>query len=161
MRRALIVAMDEERGIGRAGRLAWHDPLDLAHFKASTMGEAVAIGRTTWESIGRPLPGRTVIVITSDAAIRLPPGVVRAAGWHDAQRIAEEAGRETIWAAGGTRVYADAIASGLDKALVTRVPGTHSCDAFMPPLEGLRLLRVRMRGETDYETWVRHLPDAI
>lgn len=161
MRSALIVAMDEERGIGRGGQLPWHNPRDLAHFRESTMGDAVAFGRTTWRSVGRPLGGRTVIVLTADAGIDLPPGVLRASGWDDARRIAREEGHQTIWAAGGSRVYAEAIESGLDEARVTRIPGTHSCDTFMPPLRGLGLLRVRIAGDVDFETWTRDLPEAI
>ena len=63
---SLIVAMDDQRLIGAAGGLPWHLPADLKRFKAITMGHHMVMGRRTWESIGRPLPGRTSVVVTRD-----------------------------------------------------------------------------------------------
>ena len=63
---SLIVAMDENRLIGNANQLPWHLPADLAFFKRTTMGKPIIMGRKTFESIGRPLPGRRNIVITRD-----------------------------------------------------------------------------------------------
>ena len=60
----MVVAMDKNRLIGRDGALPWHMPADLKHFKAVTMGKPIVMGRKTYESIGRPLPGRTNIVVT-------------------------------------------------------------------------------------------------
>ena len=68
MRIALIVAMAENRVIGRNNQLPWRIPADLRHFKALTLGKPVIMGRKTYESIGRPLPGRDNIVITADSA---------------------------------------------------------------------------------------------
>ena len=64
MKLSIIVAMAENRVIGRDNGLPWHLPADLKHFKAITMGKPIIMGRKTWESIGRPLPGRTNIVVT-------------------------------------------------------------------------------------------------
>ena len=61
---ALIVAMDNKRGIGKANKLLWHIPEDLQHFKCITMGKPLIMGRKTFDSIGKPLPGRLSIVIT-------------------------------------------------------------------------------------------------
>ena len=61
---SLIVAMDEQRGIGVDGHLPWHLPADLKRFKALTMGHHLIMGRKTYESIGNPLPGRTMIIVT-------------------------------------------------------------------------------------------------
>ena len=61
---SLIVAMDEQRGIGLEGRLPWHLPADLKRFKKLTMGHHLIMGRKTYESIGTPLPGRTMIIVT-------------------------------------------------------------------------------------------------
>lgn len=60
----LIAAMGKNRAIGLDGRMPWHLPAELQHFKAATMGKAIIMGRKTWESIGRPLPGRQNIVIS-------------------------------------------------------------------------------------------------
>ena len=61
---SMIVAMDQDRLIGRDNALPWHLPADLAFFKRTTMGKPIVMGRKTWESIGRPLPGRQNIVVT-------------------------------------------------------------------------------------------------
>ena len=68
MQIALIAALAENRVIGRDNQLPWRISADLKHFKALTMGKPIVMGRKTWESIGRPLPGRKNIVVTRDAA---------------------------------------------------------------------------------------------
>lgn len=60
----LIAAMGKNRAIGLDGKMPWHIPAELQHFKAATMGKAIVMGRKTWESIGRPLPGRQNIVVS-------------------------------------------------------------------------------------------------
>ena len=67
MKISIIVAMAANGVIGRENQLPWHLPADLKHFKQMTMGKPILMGRKTWESIGRPLPGRTNIVITRDS----------------------------------------------------------------------------------------------
>lgn len=68
MKLAIIVAMTPQGLIGRSGALPWHDPADLSHFKRTTTGHAVIMGRKTFESIGKPLPNRRNLVLTRDAA---------------------------------------------------------------------------------------------
>lgn len=67
---SLIVAMDENRLIGNANQLPWHLPADLAYFKRTTMGKPIIMGRKTYESIGKPLPGRRNIVITRNSEFK-------------------------------------------------------------------------------------------
>ncbi len=62
----LVAAYADNRAIGNAGGIPWHIPEDFAHFKATTLGHTLVMGRATYDSIGRPLPGRTTIVITRD-----------------------------------------------------------------------------------------------
>ncbi|RMG12375.1 MAG: dihydrofolate reductase [Deltaproteobacteria bacterium] len=69
---ALIVAVGRHRVIGKAGDLPWHLPEDLKHFKATTMGHALIMGRRTFDSIGRPLPGRRCIVVSRQADLAIP-----------------------------------------------------------------------------------------
>jgi dihydrofolate reductase len=73
---ALIAALARNRVIGRDNRLPWHLPADLRFFKQTTMGKPLLMGRRTWESIGRPLPGRRMIVLSRDLAYHAPGGVV-------------------------------------------------------------------------------------
>jgi dihydrofolate reductase len=70
--------MDRQRVIGHKGRLPWRLPADLQRFKALTMGHHIIMGRKTWESIGRPLPGRISVVITRNAAFVAPGALVAA-----------------------------------------------------------------------------------
>ena len=133
----LVVAMARGGAIGRGNALPWRLPEDLRHFRALTTGHAVVMGRRTWDSIGRPLPGRTSIVVTRDGAWAAE-GALRAGGLGEALLLARAAhpGRPPM-VIGGAQVYALAI--GLASRLhVTRieldVPGA---DAFFPPIDPL------------------------
>ena len=99
--------------IGADGSMPWHLPEDLKHFRRTTSGSPVVMGRRTWDSFParfRPLPRRTNIVITRDDALELP-GAVRARSLPEALELAAtEAGPEgTTWVIGGGSIYADAI----------------------------------------------------
>jgi len=73
---SIVVAMDENGGIGRAGQLPWHLPDDLRHFKHLTLDKPIVMGRKTWDSIGRPLPGRHNIVVSRQSGLELPGATV-------------------------------------------------------------------------------------
>ena len=76
MKISIVVAMAANGVIGQDNELPWHLPADLKHFKQTTMGKPILMGRKTWESIGRPLPGRTNIVITRDRTYTAAGGIV-------------------------------------------------------------------------------------
>ena len=103
---ALIVAHDLERAIGRAGQLPWHLPDDLRRFKALTLGHTVVMGRKTFESIGRPLPGRQNWVLTRDPAWRAS-GIERFDSWEQAL-LQHRSG--LLWVIGGGEIYRAALA---------------------------------------------------
>lgn len=113
----LIVAVGRDRAIGRGGGLPWHAPEDLAHFKRITMGHHVVIGSRTWESIGRPLPGRTLVVV-SRRALDLPDGAVLAPDPDAGLDLALVADPSPL-VGGGTSVY---------EALLPRVVRIHRTD---------------------------------
>ena len=73
---SIVVAVDENGGIGRAGQLPWHLPDDLRRFKQLTLGKPIVMGRKTWDSIGRPLPGRHNIVVSRQPGLELPGATV-------------------------------------------------------------------------------------
>ncbi|GLP97347.1 type 3 dihydrofolate reductase [Paraferrimonas sedimenticola] len=105
MRIALIAAMAHDRVIGKDNQMPWHLPEDLKHFKATTMGKPVVMGRKTFESIGRPLPGRLNLVISrqSDYA---PDGVSVASSVEQAVEIAKAHGDiEELMIIGGGQLY--------------------------------------------------------
>lgn len=130
MRIGLIAAVARNGVIGKDGALAWHLPDDLARFKRLTLGKPVLMGRKTHESIGRPLPGRTNLVLSRTA--RALPGctVVRSVE----EALAAVAGSEELWVIGGEAVYAATMpcADVLELTLVeTEVEG----DAHFPDFE--------------------------
>lgn len=107
---ALIVAMAQNGIIGRDNQLPWHLPEDLRHFKKTTMGKPVIMGRKTFESIGKPLPGRVNIVISTQNHIHLPEGVSLVHSVSDALRLAEnicnQGGASEAMVIGGEQIYA-------------------------------------------------------
>ena len=98
----MVVAVAENGIIGKGGDMPWRLPSDLKHFKQVTMGCPIIMGRLTWESIGRPLPGRVNIVI-SRSALDLPDGVVGVATPEEALDAAGDA--ETVMIIGGGQIY--------------------------------------------------------
>jgi len=123
MRITIIAAADAAWGIGLDGRLPWRFPEDLKRFRDRTMGSALVMGRLTAESIGRHLPGRTILTVSAEGFRTVA----------DAVEAARNAGFEECFIAGGRMVYADG--AGLaDSAEITRVPGTYGCDVSMPDL---------------------------
>ena len=133
MRISLIVALDECGGIGRQGGLPWHLSADLRRFKALTMGHHIVMGRKTWESIGRALPGRFSIVITHQTDYHAPGALVEhslAAGLE----LARAGEKQEIFIIGGAEIFAAALPVAT-RIYLTRV---HTCiqgaDAFFPEL---------------------------
>ena len=128
MKLSVIVAMAANRVIGHENRLPWHLPADLQHFKATTLGKPVLMGRKTWESIGRPLPGRTNIVITRDTAYTAE-GCVVAHSLGEAIQAAGEA--EEIMIIGGAELYRQALPQ-TDRLYLTLVHGDFEGDTRFP-----------------------------
>ncbi|MDQ0735843.1 dihydrofolate reductase [Arthrobacter agilis] len=131
----LIWAQTENGVIGKDGGIPWHVPEDMAHFKATTTGHPVIMGRRTWESFplrSRPLPDRTNIVV-SRSGTDLPGAVV--VGSLDAAFEAAQAapGAEEIWVIGGGQIYADAMERA-NAALVTVVESATEGDTVAPSL---------------------------
>ncbi len=103
---ALIAAVARNRVIGDRGRIPWHLPGDFAHFKSTTMGHTLVMGRATFDSIGRPLPGRRTLVLTRDHTW-WHAGVETASGFPEALALAGPVNE--VFVAGGAQVYAEAL----------------------------------------------------
>ncbi|MFC5510281.1 dihydrofolate reductase [Massilia jejuensis] len=129
-RLTLVVAIDAQRGIGIANRLPWHLPEDLAHFKRVTLGQPIIMGRKTFDSIGRPLPGRRNIVITRNPGWR-HEGVEAVASLEAALALIGDGPASII---GGAQVFAAAI-DRADRMIVTEIAHTFDCDTFFPPID--------------------------
>lgn len=133
---SLVVAASTNNVIGLKGDMPWGRGLkdDLRRFKALTMGHPILMGRKTWDSIGKPLPGRTSIVI-SRSALALPEGVLGAASLEQALSLAKAApGGEEAMLIGGGQLYAAALAL-VDRLYLTRVLKNFEGDTYFPALD--------------------------
>ncbi|MEZ5963667.1 MAG: dihydrofolate reductase [Planctomycetota bacterium] len=132
--------MAENGVIGRGGGLPWRLPDDLEHFKAITLGCPVVMGRKTFASLRRPLPGRLNLVLTRQPLA--VPGVVPVSSFAAARVAAEAAGAAPwLWAIGGAAVYAEALPWS-ERLEVTRVHAAVAGDVFFPPLDWASWRRV-------------------
>lgn len=138
MRIALIVAMAENRVIGRGGGLPWRISADLKYFKAKTMGKPIVMGRKTFDSIGKPLPGRPNIVVTQGDATTFPDGVDVAgdidAALDVAHRRAEETGADEIMIIGGATLYEITLPHA-DRLYLTEIHEAVEGDTFFPAFD--------------------------
>ena len=143
---ALIVAMGRGRVIGRDGGLPWRIPEDLRHFKETTWGHTILMGRRTFESIGRPLPGRRSIVLSRTPEFA-PEGVEVARGLDEALERAW-AEDEMPFVVGGGAVYAEALPRATHLYL-TEVDQAAKGDTFFPEFdEAAWVERWRREGRT-------------
>jgi dihydrofolate reductase len=127
---SIVVAMDERNAIGRAGGLPWRLPDDLRRFKALTLGKPVVMGRRTWDSIGRPLPGRHNLVVTRQPGLVFE-GATVVASLDEAFEAAGEV--PEVCVIGGAQIYQAALPV-TDVVHLTRVHATFDADTFFPPL---------------------------
>ncbi|EWH21959.1 dihydrofolate reductase [Bacillus haynesii] len=126
---SLIAAMDRNRLIGKDNDLPWHLPQDLKYFKEVTKGHAVIMGRKTFESIGRPLPHRENIIITSNKELDIPNCQVMHSA-EEAVRFAKNRNEE-CFVIGGSTLYTD-ILPFADKLYVTKIDETFEGDRYFP-----------------------------
>jgi dihydrofolate reductase len=131
----IVAAMGRNRAIGLEGRLPWHLPGELRHFKAVTIGKPIIMGRRTWESIGRALPGRQNVVVTRDRTFK-------AAGCEIAHSLEEAIDRSAgseVMVIGGGQLYREALPVA-DRMILTLVECEPAADTWFP--------------EWDDEAWV-------
>lgn len=137
MKLSLIVAVSENNIIGRHGELPWHLSADLQRFKRITMGHVMLMGRKTWESIGRPLPGRSSIVISRHAEYEtgfedVPVAVNLDEALATARRLAGDSAEAFI--IGGARIY-EMTFQRVERLLLTRVHTEVEGDVYFPPVD--------------------------
>lgn len=137
---AIVVAIGRNRELGDGNTLLWHIPDDLRRFKRLTLGHPIIIGRKTFESIvailGKPLPGRTNIVLTRDKEWKYD-GVLVADTFEKALDIArQQPGADEIHIGGGAQIYEQALPF-VSKLYLTLVDDAKPADAFFPPYEHL------------------------
>ena len=141
---SIVVAMDERNAIGNAGGLPWRLPEDLKRFKALTLGKPVVMGRRTWESIGKPLPGRHNFVVTRQPGLVLEGATV--VGSLE-QALAAAGDVPEVCVIGGAEIYRAALPV-TDVLHLTRVHGTFDADTFFPPIDPGEWLEVAREERT-------------
>jgi len=155
----LIAAMAHNLAIGLNGEMPWHLPAELKHFKETTMGKPIVMGRKTWDSIGRPLPGRQNIVVTRNSSFHVT-GCDVAGSLDSAIRIAN--GPE-VMIIGGGQLYQQALAVA-DRMILTRVSCEPEADTWFPAWSEKDWVSTDVRNEPaneqnpyEYEVteWVR------
>jgi len=147
VRRSIVVAVARNGVIGRDNQLPWRLPDDLKYFKQATMGHPVIMGRRTWQSIGKPLPGRKNIVVTRDRDFEAP-GCVVVHSLSDAWKAAE--GADEACVIGGTTLFEETLPSA-DVIHLTEVEAEVEGDTWFPPFD---------RGEWRETEVARHAADA-
>ncbi|HEU0187812.1 MAG TPA: dihydrofolate reductase [Gallionellaceae bacterium] len=135
---SLIVAMAKNRTIGINNTLPWRCPEDLKHFKALTMGHHMIMGRKTFDSIGKPLPGRTTVVVSRNAGLQIE-GCIVVNSLQDA--IAACAGDSEIFVVGGAELYAQALPL-VHTLYITEIQQDVTGDAHFPAFETASWLEV-------------------
>lgn len=134
MRVSIIVARAANGVIGRDNTLPWRLPEDLKHFRALTTGHPIIMGRKTWESLGRPLPGRTNIVVSRNTAFAAE-GALPAGSLQAALELATTAeGADEVFVIGGAQLYAQALEVA-DRLLVTELVDAFEGDTVFPALD--------------------------
>ncbi|MDY7562359.1 dihydrofolate reductase [Pseudomonas sp. 10B1] len=134
---SLIAALGENRVIGVDNSMPWHLPADFKYFKATTLGKPIIMGRKTWDSLGRPLPGRLNLVVSRQRDLQLQgaevfasldAAVVRAEQW------ALEQGAAEVMLIGGAQLYAQGLGQA-DRLYLTRVALSPDGDAWFPEFD--------------------------
>nr|WP_314477255.1 dihydrofolate reductase [uncultured Pseudomonas sp.] len=161
---SLIVACAENRVIGIDNSMPWHLPGDFKYFKATTLGKPIIMGRKTWDSLGRPLPGRLNIVVSRQPGLQLAgaevftsleDALVRADHW------AREQGVDELMLIGGAQLYGQALEQSLvNRMYLTRVELSPQGDAWFPDFDREQWALVSSQAQTEegkpryhFEVW--------
>ncbi|MBK4988806.1 MULTISPECIES: dihydrofolate reductase [Pseudomonas] len=163
---SLIAAYAENRVIGIDNSMPWHLPGDFRYFKATTLGKPIIMGRKTWDSLGRPLPGRLNIVVSRQPGLALAgaevfgsleQALVRAEQW------AREQGVDELMLIGGAQLYGQALEKGLvSRMYLTRVALSPEGDAWFPAFDPQQWALVSSEAQVEegkpgyqFEVWDR------
>ncbi len=164
---SLIVAASTNNAIGKANAMLWHLPEDFKFFKNTTWGMPIIMGRKTFEAIGKPLPGRTNIIITSNKDWRAE-GVIATSTIENAIKLAETTNAKEIFITGGGEIYKQSILIA-DKIYMTRVHTNIDGDTFFPSIDSSMWELVFEKNvvadeknifDMSFQTWERRIPNS-
>jgi len=153
----IVVAIGKNRELGKDNKLLWHIGDDLRRFKELTVGHPIIMGRKTYESIGRPLPGRTNIVITRNLHFQVD-GVIVVHSLKEALETGAQYDNEKVFIIGGSQIYEQALPV-TDKLYLTIISDEKEGDAYFPLYEHIFTKKVFEEKRFDekiglYYTWV-------
>lgn len=137
---SLVVAMDRNGLIGRNNQLPWRLPADLRYFKEITMGKSIVMGRITFESIGRPLPGRKNIVLTKNVDYTASGCIIT----HSIEEALEAAGEGEVMVVGGAILYRQLMAKA-NRIYLTEIDTTFDGDTYFPNINKANWREVKRR----------------
>lgn len=144
---SIIAAIGKNRELGKDNKLLWHIPDDLPRFKKLTLGHPIIMGRKTFESIGRPLPNRTNIVVTRDSSYEVEGVVVV----HSIEKAIEEAkkkDKEEIFVIGGGQIYEQALPFA-DRLYLTIVDAQAEADTYFPDYSEFKKIISEEKNESE------------
>lgn len=142
-----VVAMAADRAIGIRNAIPWRLPEDMRVFKRLTMGHPILMGRKTWESLGRPLPGRQNIVLTHDAGYKAEGAIVI----HDVAELEQmELQDAEVMVIGGAQIYGMMLPK-MQRLYVSEVAGEFEADTWFPPFAGLFAKRTVVESFEGFE----------
>lgn len=129
---SIVVATSENNVIGNNGKIPWHSSKDLRRFRSLTSGHHILMGRTTFESIGKTLPGRTNLIISNDESLKIN-GAVIFQDFNDAVKFAQNRGEKELFIIGGQSIYEIALPRA-EKIYQTLVLQSYEGDTYFPEL---------------------------
>lgn len=133
MKISIIVAVSENNVIGKQGQIPWHSPEDLKHFKTTTVGHHILMGRRTHESIGKPLANRTNLILTRDEKFK-PEGCLVFQELGDAIRFARDKKEDELFIVGGEQIYKFTLPI-VERIYLTEVKRTFDGDTYFPEID--------------------------
>lgn len=134
MKISAIAAMGKNRVIGKDNRLMWKLPLEMKHFKETTTGHHMIMGRKTFESHPKPLPNRTSIVLTRNTSYEVPEGCFTAQTFEEALQIAKDRGESEVFVTGGAEIYTLSLPF-LNQIYLTEIDFDQEGDAYFPKFD--------------------------
>lgn len=148
MKKIIIVAVAKNRVIGKGEKIPWHSKEDFKHFKATTLGFPILMGRKTFESIGKPLPGRLSVVITGDANLKYDyENVVVVNSIEKAFEVCEEKNYEKAFICGGGNIYSQTMDIA-DEIILSEMKLEPEGDIFFPEVDKTRW---ELTGSEEFE----------
>lgn len=153
---SILAAIDSKRGLGKNGKIPWHISEDFKRLKEMTMGHPLIMGRKTFESLGRKLPGRIHIVITRDSSslknLNYQPDIIASSLEEGLEKAKQSQGSDEIIIFGGGQIFKEAIEKGLvDMLYLTVVEGDYGADTFFPDYSMFKEVSREDKSDEDYK----------